>query len=82
MTVLEWMNKWESIWLFLVLMPEMLIGFYSAYWIKREFDYDAQKDIEKKQRKTRTTKKTTSTKDGGSVVEESTEISEPVQEVK
>jgi hypothetical protein len=47
-----------------------------------EYFYDARKDELKKLRKTRTTKKTTSTKDGGSMVEESTEISEPMQEEK
>lgn len=45
-----------------------------------EYKYDKNKDDAKKHRKTKTIKKTTSTKDGGSVVEESTEVSEPIQE--
>lgn len=47
-----------------------------------EYVYDRNKDIQKAHKKTRTTRKTTSTKEGGSIVEESTEVSEPVQEEK
>jgi len=79
MTILDWMAKYEPIWLFAILFPEMVAGIYSAFILKREFDYDAQKDIEKKQRRTKTTKKT-STKDGATIIEESSEISEPVQD--
>ena len=79
MTFLDWMAKYEPIWLFAILFPEMVAGIYSAFILKREFDYDAQKDIEKKQRRTKTTKKT-STKDGATIIEESSEISEPVQD--
>jgi hypothetical protein len=79
MTILDWMAKYEPIWLFAILFPEMIAGIYSAFILKREFDYDAQKDIEKKQRRTKTTKKT-STKDGATIIEESSEISEPVQD--
>lgn len=52
-----------------------------AVYVVREFYYDRDKDIEKKHRRTKTTKKTTS-KAGESIVEESTETSEPVQENK
>lgn len=51
------------------------------YYVAREFYYDRDKDLEKKHRKTRTTKKTTS-KAGESIVEESTEVSEPIGESK
>lgn len=44
-----------------------------------EYFYDKAKDDEKKHRKTKNTKKTTTGKDGTSVVEESTEVSEPVE---
>jgi hypothetical protein len=47
-------------------------------WIIKEFEYDESKDLEKKQRKTRTMKKTTTDKVGTVIVEESTETSEPV----
>ena len=47
MTFLDWMAKYEPIWLFAILFPEMVAGIYSAFILKREFDYDAQKDIEK-----------------------------------
>ena len=77
---LEFMTKWEGIWLFLILFPEMVAGLYSAYILKREFDYDFQKDVEKKQRRTKTTKKTTTTPEGSSTIEETSEVSEPVKE--
>ena len=80
MTFLDWMNKWEPVWLFLVLFPELLAGLYSAWILKREFDYDENKDLEKKQKRTRTTKKTTTEPSGASITEESTETSEPVKE--
>lgn len=46
-----------------------------------EYQYDKSKDLEKKHKKTRTTKKTTN-KAGESIVEETSEVSEPVQENK
>lgn len=82
MTLLDWMGKWEPLWLFLILFPEMVAGLYSAYILKREFDYDAQKDLEKAQKKTRTSKKTTTQPGGVSTTEEVTETSEPILEVK
>ena len=51
---------------------------YICWILTMEYFYDAAKD-QKKQRRTKTTKKTTS-KAGESVVEESTETSEPVEE--
>jgi hypothetical protein len=80
MTVLEWMGRTEPIWLFLILFPEMIAGIYSAWILKREFDYDEQKDLEKRQKRTRTTKKTTTQPNGGLTTEETTEVSEPVKE--
>ena len=79
MTILETASKYEPIWLFLILFPEMIAGIYSAWILKREFDYDAKRDAEKKQKRTKTTKKT-STKDGATIIEESSEISEPISE--
>lgn len=79
MTILDWMAKYEPIWLFAILFPEMVAGIYSAFILKREFDYDANKDLEKKQKRTRTTKKTT-TQPTGTTVEETTETTEPVQD--
>jgi len=48
------------------------------YYVAREFYYDRDKDIEKKQRRTRTTKKTTN-KAGESIVEETTETTTPFE---
>lgn len=47
-----------------------------------EYKYDFNKDEAKKQRRTKTTKKTTSKAGGESIIEESVEVSEPVQENK
>ncbi len=51
-------------------------------YVGLEYHYDKAKDDAKKQRKTRTTKKTVQTRDGGSTVEETTETSEPILEDK
>lgn len=47
-----------------------------------EFFYDKAKDDAKKQKKTRTTKRTIPQVSGGNIVEETTEVSEPVEEKK
>lgn len=82
MTILEFMAKYEPIWLFLVLFPELVAGLYSAYILKREYDYDEAKDIEKKQKRTRTSKKTTTNPGGSTTTEETTETTEPIAEIK
>ena len=74
-----WMGKWEPIWLFVVLFPEMVAGLYSAWILTKEYKYDENKDLQKKQKRTKTTKKTT-TNTGGTVIEESVETSEPIPE--
>lgn len=74
---LEFMTKWEPVWLALILLCSISLEAYTARMAKREFDYDEQKDIEKKQKRTRTTKKTTTQPGGTSVIEESSEITEP-----
>lgn len=79
---LEWMTKYEPIWLATAFIISILFEAYTAYMVKREYDYDEQKDIEKKQKRTRVTKKVTTQPGGGSVTEESTETTEPVQEEK
>lgn len=78
----EWMGKWEPIWLFIVLVVGLMYERYTAKMAKLEYDYDAAKDEAKRQRKTRTTKKTSESKDGTKTVEETTETSEPVREAK
>lgn len=76
----NWFTHWEPIWLFLILFAELIYANRTYYWVKKEYEYDESKDLEKKQRKTRTTKKVTESKDGGKVVEETTETSEPIKE--
>jgi hypothetical protein len=44
-----------------------------------EYKYDEQKDIEKKQRRTKTSKKTTTSASGQSVTEETSEVIEPIE---
>lgn len=51
---------------------------YICWILTMEYFYDKEKD-DKKHRRTKTTKKTTS-KAGESVVEESTEVSEPMED--
>lgn len=75
---LELMTKYEPIWLFVILLVETTIGFITLRWIVKEYEYDAQKDLEKKQRRTKTTKKTTTQPSGISTTEEQTEIIEPM----
>lgn len=71
----------EPLWLFIILVAGLLIELHSNYMLRKEYDYDKEKD-EKKQRRTKTTKKTTSKAGGESIVEESVEVSEPVSENK
>jgi len=52
------------------------------YVLVREYRYDEQKDLEKKQRRTKTTKKTTTHKDGTNITEESTEAIEPISSLE
>lgn len=50
------------------------------YYVAKEFYYDKIKDDLKKQKRTKTIKKTTTDSQGSSVVEEQTEISEPISD--
>ena len=76
----EWMTTYEPEWLFTILAVETFIGFLTLSWVKREYYYDANKDIEKKQRRTKTTKKTVTQPTGVTTTEETSEVSEPVQD--
>lgn len=68
----------EPLWLFIILLSGLFVELHSNYMLRKEYDYDKQKDDLKRQRKTKTTKKTTN-KAGESIVEETTETSEPVE---
>lgn len=72
----DFLALWEPIWLFLILFIETLVGAATLTILIKEYKYDEQKDIEKKQKKTRTTKKVTENKDGGKVTEETVETEE------
>jgi|WetSurMetagenome_2_1015567.scaffolds.fasta_scaffold1463608_1 hypothetical protein len=72
----EFLSKWEPIWLFVVLACGLFYERETRNWTIKEYYYDKDKDDKK--RKTRVSKKTTQTKDGGTTVEETTETSEPV----
>ncbi len=75
----NFLGRWEPLWLFLVLVAETVVGAAVLWWTIAEFKYDEGKDLQKKQRRTKTTKKTTN-KAGESIVEETTETSEPIGE--
>lgn len=79
--LLEWMTKYEPIWLALAFLVSILFEAFTAYWVLKEYQYDEKKDIEKKYRRTRTSKKTTTQPGGGSITEESTEITDPISEL-
>jgi hypothetical protein len=68
----EVLTKWEGLWLFVVLIAGLCIEFHSNYMLRKEYEYDEQKDILRKQKRVRVTKKVTKNKDG-STVEENTE---------
>ncbi len=63
---------WDSIaaWTNTILEAAIL------YILVKEYNYDYQKDVEKKQKRTKTTKKTTTQPGGPSTVEETTETVE------
>lgn len=72
---LEWMAKWEPVWLFIILFIETGVGCLTLYWVKREYDYDEAKDL-KRQKRTKTSKKTITQPSGESTTEETTEVVE------
>lgn len=85
--MLEVLDKYESVWLPVLLLIEIgltLIGLrfqkIEVDWARREFEYDEARDLEKKQRRTRTTKKTTTDKTGLTTTEEVNETFEPADE--
>lgn len=80
----KWLGDWQYIWFFSILFLGLIIEIVNCWlsrqevkWAEKEFDYDKAKDDRRK--RTKTTKKTTKGKDG-EITEESTEISEPVNE--
>lgn len=76
----NWLEHWYPLCWTVVFLIEMNVGIAILTMAIKEYKYDESKDLEKKQRKTRTTKKVTESKDGGKVVEETTEVSEPMKE--
>jgi hypothetical protein len=76
------LGHYEPIWLFGILTIEGTIGYITLMWVKKEFFYDEEKDLARKQKKTKTTKKTTTQPSGISVTEESTETVEGMPEQK
>lgn len=72
---------YPSYWSVLFIL-ETFFGVASFYILVKEYKYDEAKDIEKKQRRTRTTKKTTTQPSGVSTTEETIETVEPTGEQK
>ena len=73
------MSKWEPLWLFLILLTETLVGMATLAILILEYKYDAAKDAAKKQKRTKTSKKTTTSASGQSVTEETSEVIEPIE---
>jgi hypothetical protein len=40
MTVLEFLAKWEPVWLFLILAAELCIGIRNWFTLEKEYEYD------------------------------------------
>lgn len=78
--ITEWMTKYEAVWLFVVLVCGLVIELHSNYMLRKEYEYDLNKDLARK--RTRTTKKTTTDKTGVITTEETNEVVEPVEEKK
>lgn len=74
----EFIYNHEPLWLFIILMAGLLVELHSNYVLRKEYDYDKAKDDKRK--RTKTTKKTTSKAGGDSVIEESVETSEPIED--
>jgi hypothetical protein len=79
MDIIHFLERTEPLWLFSILFIETAIGALTLYWVRREYQYDEQKDLEKKQRRTKTSKKTTTSASGQNTVEETTEVIEPIE---
>lgn len=67
--VMDWIKTYESEWLFVILLTELIVSSFTAYWVWREYRYDESKDL---RRKKRTTKKTTTSANGEQITEEET----------
>lgn len=74
-----WLEHWYPLCWSIVFLIEMCVGIAILSMSIKEYRYDESKDLEKKQKRTRTSKKVTEQKDGGKVTEEVTEVSEPVK---
>lgn len=75
-----WLEHWYPLCWSIVFLIEMCVGIAILSMAIKEYRYDETKDIEKKQRRTRTSKRVTEQKDGGKVTEEVTEVSEPMKQ--
>lgn len=54
--MLDWLTRWEPLWLFIILMGELIVGLYSAWILTVEFYYDkefneAMKDARRERRR-------------------------------
>jgi len=66
----------------MVFLIEMSVGIAILSMAVKEYRYDESKDLEKKQKRTRTSTKVTENKDGGKIIEETTETTESIPEEK
>ena len=73
------LEHWYPLYWSVLFILETAFGAGSLYILIKEFKYDENKDLEKKQRRTKTSKKTTVQTSGDTTTEEITEVTEPVE---
>lgn len=76
----NWLTHWYPLFWSVLFILETFFAGAAFYILVKEYKYDEAKDIAKKQRRTKTTKKTTVHPGGDSISEETTEIEEPTNE--
>jgi len=81
-SVNAYLEHWYPFWWSILFILETFFGAASFYILVKEYKYDEAKDLAKKQRRTKTTKKVTTQPSGESVSEETTEVTEPTGEQK
>ena len=74
------LEHWYPFWWSILFIAETFFGAASFYILVKEYRYDEAKDLAKKQRRTKTTKKTTRNPGGIEITEESSEVTEPTNE--
>lgn len=75
-----YLEHWYPFYWSILFILETFFAAASFYILVKEFKYDEAKDLAKKERRTKTTKRVTTHPGGDSVSEETTETVEPTNE--